>query len=360
MSSLLPKLSARFTIANTISLLKKKLVIPHTIARLIKKKPAIPPIKGSYFQLRWILFSLFALVLLFLPSQNAFERLPINSIGIPTVQQDILVLPTPASYPVNTTRSEPPFLTSQSVLLVDVDSAVVMYEKNADEPLPPASTTKLMTALVGLDTYSLDTVLTVGDVTKDGRIMGLLPGERLSFESLLYGILVHSANDAAEAVAYAYPGGYDAFIEQMNQKAHELHMGSAVFRNPTGLHHPEHIMSARDLLTLSMVAIKNPIISKIAATRAITVSDETYTHFHELTNVNELLGVYPGIAGLKTGYTPESGESLVTLYKQPNIRLLSVLLGSSDRFGETVTLLSWATSTFSWQNLYVTDLSIQR
>ena len=302
----------------------------------------------------WVLYGVFTMVLLLLPSQNIYERLTTDSIGIPTVQHDSFVLPTPANYPVKTTENDVPFFSSQSILLVDVDSSVVMYEKNADQPLPPASTTKLMTALVAIEKIPLNTMLTVGNVTQDGRVMGLIPGERLSLESLLYGVLVHSANDAAEAVAYAYPGGYEAFIADMNTKAKELHMKNTIFKNPTGLHHPEHVMSARDLLTLSMVAIKNPTISKIASTRTITVSDETYTYFHDLVNVNELLGVYPGIAGLKTGYTPESGESLVTLYRQPNIRILSVLLGSGDRFGETITLLSWATSSFSWQTPYFT------
>ena len=157
-----------------------------------------------------------------------------------------------------------PVLSAQGVLAIDMDSGVPLYEKNPDAPLLPASTTKIDTALVSLDTYKLDQVLVIPPgVNVDGQKMGLYPGEKMTFENLLYGLLVYSANDAAEALAEDYPClpagrpcGYDAFIAAMNQKAKDLSMNNSHFQNPIGLDADEQRSTAKDLVRASEVAMK--------------------------------------------------------------------------------------------------------
>ena len=138
--------------------------------------------------------------------------------------------------PVLTGKSQYPVLSAQGVMAVDLASGINLYEKNADSQLLPASTTKIITALVSLDAYNLDQILTVGKEAKvDGQKMGLYIGEQMKVEDLLYGLLVYSANDAAEVLATNYVGGYDSFINAMNAKAGELNMVNSHFDNPVGL-----------------------------------------------------------------------------------------------------------------------------
>jgi D-alanyl-D-alanine carboxypeptidase len=128
-----------------------------------------------------------------------------------------------------------PVLSAQAVLAVDVDSGISLYEKDPDKPLLPASTTKIMTALVAMEKYSNDQVLGVGDEKIEGQKMGLKKGEKITVKDLLYGLLIYSANDAAEVLAKSYEGGRDAFISAMNEKAKKLSLDNTKFTNPSGL-----------------------------------------------------------------------------------------------------------------------------
>ncbi len=270
--------------------------------------------------------------------------------GKPLVQFIPFITPTPAPYPVNRTKVYPgPEVTAEGVVVYDVDSGTVMYGRNADESLAPASTTKIMTALVALDHYKLDDVVTVHTVANDGQVMGLVAGEQMTVENLLYGALVYSGNDAAWALAEHFPGGVDAFVGAMNKKAEELHLSHTHFTNPVGYDDPEHKMTATDLTRLAAFALTNKTIAKIVAIPQITVSDVTYTHFHALTNVNQLLGKIPGVAGIKTGWTEEAGENLVTLIDRDGHRVIIVVLKSQDRFKDTITLINWIFGSFDWQ-----------
>jgi D-alanyl-D-alanine carboxypeptidase len=205
-----------------------------------------------------------------------------------------------------------------------------------------------MTALIILDKYSLDDVFTVKSVITDGRVMNLVQGEKLTVESLLYGTLVHSANDAAYALAENYPGGVQEFVNQMNKKAKELGLNNTNFTNPVGFDDPNHYTTANDLVALSVYAFQNKTIDKIVSTKSITVSDTTYTYFHELHNVNQLLGKVAGIAGLKTGYTQNAGEVLISVVKKNGESVLFAVLKSADRFGETEKLIDWVFNNFKW------------
>ena len=263
-----------------------------------------------------------------------------------------LAVPTPAPYPVNTTHVFPgPEITSTGVVVLDIDSGVYLYKRNETVQLSPASTTKLLTALVALDNYSLDDVVTVKPMKIDGQVMGLIPGEQMTVENLLYGALIYSGNDAAWALSDYYPGGEVKFVEAMNAKASELHLMHSHFTNPVGFDDSHHKMTPIDLAQLGEAALNNKTIAKMVAIPEITISDVTHTYFHHLTNVNELLGKIPGVGGIKTGWTEEAGENLITLVERSNHRVITVVLHSQDRFGDTSKLINWVFGNYEWRVL---------
>lgn len=256
--------------------------------------------------------------------------------------------------PVLSAESSFPTLSAQGVIATDLDSGITLYEKNADAELLPASTTKIVTALVSLDAYKLDQVLTVGKGSSvDGQKMGLYVGEKMKFENLLYGLLVYSANDAAVTLAQNYIGGYSAFIDAMNVKAKDLSMTNSRFDNPVGLDTAVQHSTAKDLTRVSEVAMRNPEFAKVVGTKNIVVNDETGKSSYKLGNINELLGVVPGVLGVKTGWTENARENLVTYIERDNHKIMIALLGSQDRFGETKELIDWIFGSYEWQGVSI-------
>jgi serine-type D-Ala-D-Ala carboxypeptidase (penicillin-binding protein 5/6) len=253
-------------------------------------------------------------------------------------------------YPVNKTGNSPSQdFSASGIIIRDINSGVFLYKLNSEELLSPASTTKLLTALVILDTFKLDDVMTVKNLVSDGQMMGLILGEKITVENLLYGTLIHSGNDAAYVLADNYPGGVDAFVVKMNEKAAGLGLTKSHFTNPIGYDDPNHKMTPLDLSLLASAAVNNKTIAKMVAIPAITISDVTHTQFHSLKNVNQLLGKIPGVGGIKTGWTEAAGENLVTLVERNGHRVILVVLRSRDRFGETARLIDWVFNNFEWQ-----------
>lgn len=255
---------------------------------------------------------------------------------------------TPAPYPARLGWYNAPIVSAQAVFVFDPESGVTLYEKNATSKLSPASTTKLMTAVVALEQFNLDEVLTVKNLVADGKDMGLFFGERMSVENLLYGALVHSANDAAYVLAENYPGGVTAFINAMNKKAIELGLKDTNFANSIGYDAPNQYITAKDLAILSNYALQNPEIAHMVGTKSITVADASYSYFHYLQNVNELLGEVAGVAGVKTGFTESAGENLATMVKRDNHNIMFVILNSEDRFADTRALINWVFQEYRW------------
>ena len=290
-------------------------------------------------------------LLLLLPPQNLYALRAMSE-----VNPEAAELPPPkvAPYPVKT-GNVPLELTAEGIVVVDEDTNVKLFTKNPETRFFPASTTKIMTALITLEDYKLTDVVTVGNISTEGQMMNLVPGETMTVENLLYGILVHSANDAALALADHHIGGRERFIERMNEKAQTLHLTNTHFTNPIGLDDPNHYTTPEDLASLSLYSLKNPVISKIVGVPQITVADTLYQHFHVLKNVNELVGKIPGVAGLKTGWTENAGQSLVTTIMRNGRKVLIVLLKSQDRFSETETVLNWVFNNFVWQEFRPTS-----
>ena len=205
----------------------------------MKVKSVLSHIRSSWVVRQWdkvLLLVVVAAFFILLPSQgvalisdeaikNAFRRVP-------------FVVPTPRPYPVSSSNFYPQAeVSARGIVVLDLDSGAKLFQRNADESLAPASTTKILTALVALDAYSLDDVVTVQTVANSGQVMGLVPGEKITVENLLFGALIHSGNDAAWALAEHYTGGVDAFVAAMNAKAQALYLTASHFTNPVGYDH---------------------------------------------------------------------------------------------------------------------------
>jgi serine-type D-Ala-D-Ala carboxypeptidase (penicillin-binding protein 5/6) len=320
---------------------------------MAKRKPPLPKKIVPWWQKSWdriFLLILLAVFVLFIPGQNIYTVEGI--VEKPAVHQTMLPYINPALYPLNITGVYPgQEITATGIVILDLDSGIYLYKRNEEELLAPASTTKILTALVALDHYDLDDIVTVRNVQDSGQVMGLVPGERITVENLLFGALIHSGNDAAYALAEHFPGGVDKFVEAMNEKAKNLKLTKSSFTNPVGFDNPNHKMTPMDLAALASIALRNRVIAKMVAIPQITVSDVTHTYFHSLKNVNELLGKIPGVGGIKTGWTEEAGENLVTLIERNGHRMILVVLRSRDRFGETQSLIDWIFSNYQWQKI---------
>ncbi|KKQ36143.1 MAG: hypothetical protein US53_C0063G0005 [Candidatus Woesebacteria bacterium GW2011_GWA1_37_7] len=242
-----------------------------------------------------------------------------------------------------------PEITAYSVFAMDINSGVSLVEINPDEPTLPASTTKIITALTALDYYPLDKNLRVGNISVQGQKMKLLPGEEISVQNLLEGLLIYSANDAAEVLAENYPGGRQNFISAMNLKTKELGLNNSHFYNPTGLDGVGHQSTARDLVFASYNAMKIPFFSETVAKKETSISSIDGKVVHNLKNINELLGEVDGVLGIKTGWTENAKENLVTYVDRNGNKVLIALLGSSDRFGETKVLINWIYDNYEWR-----------
>lgn len=316
---------------------QKKFKIDTTTKKISSSKISIIKI----FQLLLVVIFLLAL-----PQQNSYAILGISATYSP---KEEVIIPSPAPYPINFTEVSPPEISAEGIVIMDVLSGTILYEKNPDIKLLPASTTKIMTALVALEDYHLDESVEVKTVIDQKQIMGLTQGEKISVENLLYGILVHSANDAAYALAEHHQNGVPGFIDRMNEKANAMHLTNTNFVNPIGFDDPNQYTTAMDLARLSSIALQNPVISKMVGIPQITVADVTFTQFHSLKNVNELLGKVPGVSGFKTGFTQAAGQALVTTVSRNGDKIIIVLLRSSDRFGETETLIKWVFENYKWE-----------
>ncbi|MCX6725916.1 MAG: serine hydrolase, partial [Candidatus Shapirobacteria bacterium] len=303
----------------------------------MSKKSKISSLKVKRAFLFFLCFLFF-----FVPGQNWYAVAQTNYQFSP-IRDLNFSLPPSADYPVNLNKISMPNLTARALIVIDHDSAVVLESRNQQLRVLPASTVKLMTALVVFDNYSLKDVLTVGPIEKNGQGIDLIKGEKMTVRNLLYGLLVASGNDAALVLAQNYPGGEKNFVDAMNQKAQALNLKSTYFANPTGLDSDKEgkiltdfsYTTALDLAHLAAYALQNETLRQIVSTKEIMISDITGRGIHKLYNVNELLDKLSGMKGLKTGWTEEAGECLIGYTERDNRGIITVILGSQDRFGET-------------------------
>lgn len=251
---------------------------------------------------------------------------------------------------------------SKSAILIDAQSGAVLYAHNEHEPLPPASVTKVMTMVLALEALAAGKVgweelVTTSDyaASMGGTQIWLEPGEQITFRDLLYAVAVGSANDAAVALAEHLAGSEAAFVDQMNARARELGMTNTRFSNPSGLP-PEalgqpgpHVSTAADLAILSRHAVRLPHFLELTSTYGpYTVRKGTDAEV-ELYSYNDLLRVYQGMDGIKTGHTSAAGYCIAATAVRENLRLIVVTLGAAtraDRQADVTRLLNYGFSQY--------------
>jgi len=281
------------------------------------------------------LISVFLLLSVFIFLPFTFTDFPLS----PQVKS-VSIHPTDSTTPLDISCSSLPEIDATAIYIYDLDTDTVVCQRQADLRLFPASTTKIMTALVALDLYRPDQILTVYSADGSvGHTMKLLPHDQLMARDLLFGLLVSSGNDAALALAENHPQGYSAFVSAMNLKAQELGLTNTYFTNVSGVEDNQHYTSAADLTTMAIAGLNSPLFVEAVATQQTTVTS-LQGHDYTLYTTNELLG-RDDVSGVKTGWTPAAGECLVTLYSPEGHHFIITLLGSTDRFGETEFLLDW-------------------
>ncbi len=241
-----------------------------------------------------------------------------------------------------TGRAEAVEVSASAAVLMDMDSGRVLYERNAGARMLIASTTKILTALVAIRDGNLsDTVKVSREAAyTEGSSMYLKEGEELTLETLLYGLLLCSGNDAAVAVAEHVGGSVESFVKRMNETAAELGMEHSSFANPNGLDDEKHYSTAYDMALLARAAMENETLVRIASTRTVSIAGRT------MTNHNKLLSYMDGCFGLKTGYTRAAGRTLVSCAERNGQRLIVVTLQDGNDWADHQSLFEYGFAAF--------------
>jgi serine-type D-Ala-D-Ala carboxypeptidase (penicillin-binding protein 5/6) len=263
--------------------------------------------------------------------------------------------PFPSTLRTPAPSAQAPEIRAQAAVLVDLDTGQVLFAHNPNERRPIASLTKIMTALLVGERADPTDVVTVSDEAASGRLagisgLGLVEGERIRVNELLYALLLQSANDAAVALAEHVSGSVDAFVDDMNARAERLGLSRTMFASPNGLD-DEGYSSAGDLARLTRAAYRSPGFASVVATRthAVTSLDEPP---RIVQNRNVLLWLYPGAIGVKTGFTSPAGFCVVAAAEREGMRLVAVLLGEpAEPFSDAAALLNYGFTAFDRRTL---------
>jgi serine-type D-Ala-D-Ala carboxypeptidase (penicillin-binding protein 5/6) len=269
----------------------------------------------------------------------------------------LILTPLPSPSPILTAQDPMPVITSQAAYLLDMDTGNVLVDINGEQPGPMASTTKIMTALIAIQTGNLDQLVTINQDASDevhlhnGSSAQLVVGDQIPLKDLLYGLMVPSGDDAAIAIADALAGTPENFVQRMNLFAYHLHLFQTHYLDPDGLTvytdngpDPDHYTTAADLVHLARYAMSIPLFAQIVQTRTYTLAATAQHHAYTWTTTNTLLGTYPGLTGIKTGYTVEAGYCLVFSATRNGHHLIGTVLHNTDdtrRFNDARALLDW-------------------
>ena len=237
-----------------------------------------------------------------------------------------------------------------AALVMDEASGLVLYEKDAHRQLSPASLTKIATAILAAEHGDLDRTITVDVDSRTMRgstVMGLIPGDRFTMRDLLHGLMMPSGNDAALAIGRAVSGSDEAFVREMNQLSRRLGLTDTNWANPHGLNGTDHRTSAYDLAILSRYYMSFPDLRDVVAKGAYSARGDRAVPMGTL---NPLFG-YPGVDGLKTGYTRLAGNTIVTSRVKDGHRIFVVILNDSARSSDAWALSQWAFTSFRWPDV---------
>lgn len=247
-----------------------------------------------------------------------------------------------ASFAIVTGAVSLPSVSAKSAVLIDADTGNVLYEKNASERLPMASTTKIMTAIVALENSSLSDKVAVSKkaVGVEGSSIYLHEGEILTMENLICALLLSSANDAAAAIAFEVGGSIEGFADMMNEKAEALGLSCTHFVNPHGLDDEEHYTTASELAKIAAYGLRNRDFARIVSTYKTTIPLDG-NGARVLINHNKMLRMYEGAVGVKTGFTKRSGRCLVSAAERDGLRLIAVTLNAPDDWADHRAMLDY-------------------
>lgn len=264
-------------------------------------------------------------------------------------------------------NSEKPSLISQAAILMDYKTGKILYQKNENEKMYPASTTKIVTAILTLENCNLDEVVTISydaamSIPNGYSSASLQIGEQLTVEQLLQLLLVHSANDAANALAEYVGGSVESFVSMMNTKIHELGLSNTHFTNAFGMHNDNHYTTAQDLAMIMKYCMKNEDFRKLAGSAVCALPATNKYGPRKYTSTNELIipnnsNYYPYLTTGKTGFTSPAGECLVSCSYKDDLELICVILGGktinnvSSRFSETKALYQYGYDNYSVETL---------
>lgn len=279
-----------------------------------------------------------------IPSLQSSEII-IQSNGLFSLKPD-------SQIPVQNPTYVGPVIEAQSAFAIDLQSNTPLLGKDIFAKRSIASITKLITAMIIIDTHPLDAEVTISKnaATQEGSQMGLRAGEKLTVRALITGMIINSANDAAVALAEFDSGTEELFALKMNERAGQLGLRQSHFTNAKGFDDLQHYSSAFDTMIFGKTATTYPLIREVAQQKSATVTSVDGRVTHKLESTDLLLdNPYYTVLGLKTGTTPLAGESVVSLARLHNGKeVLIVILGSPDRFKETKIILDWIEHAWSW------------
>lgn len=246
-------------------------------------------------------------------------------------------------------RANEPSVSAQSAALIEQSSGRLLYEKDSHEKLPIASITKVMTAILAIESGKMNHVVTVSNqaIKAEGSSIYLKAGERLPLRDLVYGLMLRSGNDASVAIAEGVAGSEQGFVFMMNEKAKELGLSDTHFANPNGLDSPDHYSTASDMANLTRYAMDNKDFRKIVGTRSYRAGATNKEGIRVWNNKNKMLRLYKFATGGKTGFTKKSGRTLISTASNGKMSLIAVTLNDGDDWRDHANLFEWGFSTYS-------------
>ena len=266
-----------------------------------------------------------------------------------------------AFFSFSTTVYAKPEVSAHSAVLTEKNTGRILYEKNAEQRMPMASTTKIMTAITALESeVPLDDLIEISDsaANVEGSSMYLKAGEKMTMRELLYGLMLSSGNDAAVAVAEAVSGSQEEFVKMMNEKAAKIGAKNTHFTNPNGLPDDGHYSTAADIAKLTSYALSNNVFAEIVSTPIYKIDGSEKAYPRTLSNHNKLLKMYEGCKGVKTGFTKAAGRCLVSSAEREGMTLICVTLNAPDDWNDHMQLFDYAFERFKYKKIVSSDVPV--
>lgn len=251
-----------------------------------------------------------------------------------------------------------PSVSAKSAILIEQSTRKILYGKNENAIMKPASTTKILTAICAIEEGNLDDVVEVSDnaVRTEGSSMYLGYNDRITLRNLLYGLMLNSGNDASVAISEHISKTTENFASLMNKKAKKIGAANSNFTNPSGLDSEAHFVTAKDLSYITAYALDNPVFSEIVKTKNKVVLTEDGTKKY-LTNHNKMLNMYEGCIGVKTGFTKASGRTLVTAAERNGVKLIAVTLSAPNDWQDHKSMLDYGFQLVSVKNILKREIA---